>query len=150
MKSIKEFFSTLTPGWIIGSVTSLIMVLTAVLYAAFYAGNSGLMDNMSWESFAALLSCGLISCALMFFKKGAFAAPVHIVGSLVGFTYYVMKIFKYVSAAATGIDSTWEPQFFILTIFIIASIVLSFVTLFMLFPCDFREVFQKKEESEQK
>ena len=108
------------------------------------------MDNMSWESFAALLSCGLISCALMFFKKGAFAAPAHIVGSLVGFTYYVMKIFKYVSAAATGIDSTWEPQFFILTIFIIASVVLSFVTLFMLFPCDFREVFQKKGESEQK
>lgn len=146
MEKIKLFFKNLGVSGILGVSTSIIMILSAGLYAMFYAGNAGLMDNMSWESFIAFMVGGVISLGLCFFKKGMFAPIVQMTGSLFGLAYYVMKIFKYVSAAFTGIDSTWEPQFFILTIFILASVILSCVNLFKLVPDNAIEAFNNKED----
>lgn len=83
------------------------------------------MKVMSWPAFI-ILMCG-IACAVLLiaFRFDVMASTAMAIASLLSFVFYIYEMYTYISAAFTGIDSTWEASFFICTILFLAALILS-------------------------
>ncbi len=83
--------------------------------------------------------CG-IACAVLLiaFRFDVVASVAMAVASLLTFVFYIYGMYIYISAAFTGIDSTWEASFFICSILFLAALILS-VTAFCI---NFKAVYK--------
>ena len=120
--NIKEYFRSKNAGFYVSLSGILVSILLAIVYAAFAGGGDGTSDNMSWAAFALLLAGGICALILLVLKQDRFAGIANSVFVLISFAMYVYAIYLYVSAALTGIDSTWSASFFIITILYVADI----------------------------
>lgn len=136
MDKIKKFFSTLSKGKIVTLAAAVVMLATALVNIICYAGAKSIMDNMSWPATISLVVGALFTIGLIFIFDGKASPIPALAGSLLGLAFFTLKIYTWASAAAIGIDSTWEPQFFIVVGLIVASIALSCTSFAMLIPSD--------------
>ncbi len=136
MEKIKNFFSTLSKGKILALSSALLMLITSLVNIICYAGAKSLMDNMSWPASIALAAGAAFTIGLVFLLDGKASPIPAVVGSLFGLGFFALKIYTWASAAALGIDSSWEPQFFIVVALIVSCIVLSCVSFALLVPSD--------------
>ncbi len=136
MGKIKNFFQHLSKGQIVCLATSIVMILAAVVYIACYANYAGIMDNMSWPSVICFFVGAFVSFGLMFVSESKYASIPQLVCSLGGFCFFVYKIYTYASAAATGIDSNWEPQFFLVAGFSLLALIGSITSFIMINFCN--------------
>ncbi len=100
-------------------------LITAIVYAVCYAGGNRVIDSMSWTAFSLLFAAVAASVVLIIFKLDVWQSVAMSVIHFLAFLFYVYAIYPYVSAAAVGIDSTWDAQFFVTIILFIAGIALN-------------------------
>ncbi len=98
------------PLLLIGAALS---VVTAVAYAVLYGGGNTMMNSMSWPAFGLLLAGAAAALVLMLLKLPKPGAWVLGACDLAAFCLSVYAFYPYISAAAVGIDSTWDAPFFI-------------------------------------
>jgi len=133
-KKVTQFFKERGIGAILACVAMLLMVVILILYPAAYAGGKTLMDNMSWPSFYAIAGTLVLTGVFLVLFKGKFAGFPLLLGSLLGFVFFIYKTNTYLSAAIVSIDSQFEAPYIILFICYLLNIILGVVTLCFLFP----------------
>lgn len=114
------------------AVAVVLSVVGVIVYASVYGAASTNMKVMSWEAFALFIAAIVFALGLTAICQGVFGALASAVCTLIGFLLYIYKMNTYISAAFTGIDSTWEAPFFIVTICFVGALAASIVSVCML------------------
>ena len=115
-------------------------LLTAVIYAACYAGT----DNINWVSFAFMLAAALAGGVLIALKKYSYAPYALAVLVFLLVLFFIYGIYYYVSVVMVGIDlDSFDPEFIVCTIFYILAFGVSVANLFI------RQIKKEAVENEQ-
>ena len=112
-----------------------IAALAAILYAVLFGTGNTTMNSMSWPAFWILLGGAVVAVALYFVKLPRVGAWVLGVCSLVAFCLSVYAFYPYISAAAVGIDSTWDAPFFIVMGLLLAAVIVNVIGAVKAMPC---------------
>ena len=122
---IRGYFASKKPGFYVTLAGMILSLALAIVYVAMNGGGDSTMDNMSWPAFALLLVGFVAALALVVVKLDAYAAAAMSLFHIVSLGLYIYAIYMYVSAAMVGIDSSWTPSFFIITILYVAGLVVN-------------------------
>ena len=112
------------PLLVIGTALS---AVTAIAYAVLYGGGNTMMNSMSWPAFSLLLGGAALAVILMLLRLPGPGAWVLGICDLAAFCLSVYAFYPYISAAAVGIDSTWDAPFFIVMGLLVVSMVFNIV-----------------------
>lgn len=102
-------------------------VISAVVYALLYGSANTMMNSMSWPAFWLLLAGAAAAIVLTLLKLPRPGAWILGACDLAAFCLSVYAFYPYISAAAVGIDSTWDAPFFIVMGLLLVSMVLNAV-----------------------
>lgn len=116
-------------------------LLTAVIYAACYAGT----DNINWASFAFMLVAAVAGGALIALKLYVYVPYVLAALIFLSLLFFIYGIYYYVSVVMVGIDlDTFEPQFIVCALFYFLAFGASVANVFL------RQIKKEVREDEQK
>lgn len=103
-------------------------LLTAVIYAACYAGT----DNINWVSFAFMLAAAVAGGVLIALKKYSYAPYALAVLIFLSLLFFIYGIYYYVSVVMVGIDlDSFDPEFIVCAIFYFLAFGVSVANLFL-------------------
>lgn len=110
---LKDYLKDKDVGFWFSASLVVFSLLTAVVYAACYAGT----DNISWLSFAFMLAAAAAGGALIALRRFTYAPYVLAALIFLSLLFFIYGIYYYVSVVMVGIDlDTFEPQFIICAI----------------------------------
>ncbi len=136
---IQKFFSNREKGKFIPLLIATFFALIGdVLYAVFYGAGNGTMKLMSWPAFVAFLLGVAAAVLFIALRRDVLASITLSIGSLVGFMLYIYGMYTYISAAFTGIDSTWEASFFVCTFSFLIALILGILSFCLNYKAAYR------------
>lgn len=138
---IKKFFDDRGVGSFIVLGTLFTMILTLIFWPAFYGNGQEITIKLSIGTIYVLALGVIASGILLYFFQGKYSAFPLLASNIFAFVLFVLDVYRYVSAAFTGIDSQFSFQFFFVFFLFLLDVVSSMVAFFFLNP--FRKTASK-------
>lgn len=135
-----EFLKDKSVGFWFSAALVLLSLVTAVVYAASYAGT----DNINWVAFALLLAAAVGAAVLIILKQYKYVPYLQAILIFLSLLFFIYGIYYYVSVVMVGIDlDHFEPQFFACTILFLISFGVGVANVFLK---QTKDLSQAKEE----
>ena len=125
---MKAILENRAPGFRMTLACAALSVVTLIVYTVIYSKTR----FMSWETVGIIAAGVVLTLALIFLKQFRFAPSLLMVADFLAVLFYIYHIYFYISSVAAGIQfSGFPPEFFVNIVFLVATIALSVVCVFM-------------------
>ena len=106
----------------------ILSAVTALVYLLCYGLVQRSMDSMSWPALVLMAAGVVLSLALFFIRQRLWAPIVMAVCHFIAFLLFIYGMYPYISAAMVGIDSTWEAEFFLVSVLFLVGLVINLIS----------------------
>ena len=125
---MKAILENRAPGFRMTLACIALSVVTLIVYTVIYSKTR----FMSWETVGIIAAGVVLTLALIVLKQFRFAPALLMAADFLAVLFYIYHIYFYISSVATGIQfSGFPPEFFVNIVFLVATIALSVVCVFM-------------------
>lgn len=125
---MKEILQNKAPGFRVTLACIVLSVIAAIVYTVIYSKTR----FMSWETVGIMAAGVVLTLVLIFLKQLRFAPALLMAADFLAVLFYIYHIYFYISSVATGIQfSGFPPEFFVNIVFLVATVALSVVCVFM-------------------
>ncbi len=128
LEKIKIDFANKSIGYYFSAVITLLSLVTAIVYAATYAGTA----YISWMAFVLLLVLFVVNVALFLLAQLEWTTLSSVVLATIAVCFFAYGIYFYVSIVMVGIDlQTFDNNFIINAILFVLLLSLSISNVFL-------------------